>query len=176
MTTTTHTIRNSFFALIPVATLAFAASSWASPYEVRAGFPKVPGADELESGQVDSAISKLESQLGIKQSERKGSVLTTLCAAYIMKGDLESATATCEEAVQHDQRTAYNNRGVLRALQGDFAGAEQDFQNAAQRSFSTIESKAVHNRRETAKRNAQEAQQRFAARKQRGEAVASGNQ
>ena len=175
MTTTNHAIRSSFMSLFPVVLLAFASPAWTAPYEVRAGFPRVPGADELESGQIDQAIAKLEAQLGVQQHERQGSVLTTLCAAYIVKGNLESAMGTCDAAVESRQRTAYNNRGVLRALQGDFAGADADFAMSARPAFSRMEAIITDARRQTAKRNAQESSERLAAEQKRGDAVAKGN-
>lgn len=74
-------------------------------------------------------------------------VSTNLCVAHTMIGKLDEAEAYCEAAVkaakigvESGQRkdidyrdewaTALSNRGVLRALSGDEAGAREDFASA----------------------------------------------
>ena len=128
-------------------------------------------------GQVDAAITKLEEQLGSQNAKWKGSVLTTLCAAYLVKGDLAAASTTCEEAVGEGHREAYNNRGVLRAVQGNFEGADHDFAHASRTPAISIERHITAQRRQTARHNANEARRRLAARQQRGEVtVAEGDE
>jgi len=164
-----RTNNNTSYPYSVLVSLVLTVSASAQAYEVRAGFPTVPGAAELENGQVTEAIEKLEAQVDSAQGDRKASVLTTLCGAYIVAGDFGSATATCEEAVKHNQRTAYNNRGVLRALQGDLDGAKQDFVAASRISYGHFERITLRNRIETAARNAEKVGVRLAARKQRGD-------
>ena len=174
MTTGTITIRHPLISSITLLLLAIATSSWAGPYEVWAGSPKVPGTDELESGQVNEAIEKLEAQLGTHEPDWKGSVLTTLCAAYIVKGELELATSTCEEAVEYDRRAAYNNRGVLRAIQGDVDGAERDFAKAARIPTISVERVLSGKDRYAIRENRRNAQRQLAARQREDTRIAEG--
>lgn len=102
----------------------------AETYPFRVAFQDVPGAAELESGDVDLGIEILEGQI-----EQAGAdiaaVLATLCGAYVIDGSLSKAERICNRAVdQYPGETAYNNRGVLRVFNGDFRGAEADFQRA----------------------------------------------
>ena len=110
--------------------LALGSLSGAHAYELFAGDPVIPGTAQLESGAVEKAIEEFEKQTQSVRREVRSSAFTGLCAAYVMKGDLGVATQHCERAVDYGQRAAFNNRGVLRANQGDFAGAQNDFQRA----------------------------------------------
>lgn len=165
----TSTIRRPMIALLAVGTLALASLASASPFELRAGMPSVPGTAEFEAGNVDQAIEKLEAVVGKAQGQRKGSMLSTLCAAYIVKGDLGTATSYCDESVRFGQRIAHNNRGVLRALQGDFKGADSDFSIAAKKTYAYYDAKVTTARREVAERNAKRTQERWAAVRQQGD-------
>jgi len=176
MNYTTSTIRRPMIALFAIGTLAFANLASASPFELRAGMPSVPGTAEFEAGNVDQAIEKLQAQVGEAHGLRKGSVLSTLCAAYIVKGELGTATAYCDASVRYGQRIAHNNRGVLRALQGDFDGADSDFSIAGKKSYGHFDAKVTAARREVAERNSKRTQERWAAVRQQGEdLVAEGN-
>ena len=136
-----------FVATFLVASLMLFATSitQASPYQVQTGYLAVPGSQELEAGDVDGAISKLEPWLEVTTGRTKGSILTNLCAAYIMQGVFSKAESFCDQAVVSECRNstahsgnrsfgdaiAHNNRGVLRAMQGDYKGATSDFDLAA---------------------------------------------
>ena len=98
-----------------------------------------PGVSEIEAGQIDAGIQRLERSRNL--SNLKAPVSINLCAAYILKRDFEQAEASCNHAVRSNPRVgnswfgsdsaaAYNNRGVLRALQGDFEDAISDFRHA----------------------------------------------
>jgi len=165
----TSTIRRPMIALLAIGTLAFANLASASPFELRAGMPSVPGTAEFEAGNMDQAIAKLEPQIDTVQGQRKGSVLSTLCAAYIVKGELGTATSYCDASVRYGQRIAHNNRGVLRALQGDFDGADSDFHIASKNTYGHFEAKVTAARREVAERNSKRTQERWAAVRQQGD-------
>jgi Flp pilus assembly protein TadD len=89
----------------------------------------VPGMSEIENGRIDEGIdvsTKLRQISSVKSETR-----VNLCAAYILKRDFESAEKACNDAVSSNRSdAAYNNRGVLRALQGKFEGATSDFRQA----------------------------------------------
>ena len=167
-------ISGTVVSLVALGALAFSHLTSASPFEVRAGMPSVPGTEEFEAGNIDGAIAKLKPQVGNVHGEREGSVLSTLCAAYIVKGQFGEATPYCEASVKHGQRIAHNNRGVLRALQGDFAGANNDFSKAAQKSYSQFEMKVTSERRAVAERNSKRSQERWAQTRQQGEDLLAG--
>lgn len=87
-----------------------------------------PGTEEYEAGNLDAAIEILESREKMADNPYAGYELATLCAFYILKGNLDAARETCSAAVKIDQSGyAYNNRGVLRAQLGDTVGALEDF-------------------------------------------------
>lgn len=86
----------------------------------------------LDKGRYSLAIERLERRL---QSGMGDTViqLTNLCTAYVATSQLEKATPVCDEAVEADGDfvgTAYNSRGVLNALKGDFVAALADFDRA----------------------------------------------
>lgn len=102
----------------------------AETYPFRVAFENVPGAAELDAGDIDTGIEILEQQLDSDDADA-GFVLATLCGAYVIAGTLHKAERVCQQAVaQYPGETAYNNRGVLRAFNGDFRGAEADFDRA----------------------------------------------
>ena len=95
----------------------------------------------------------------------------------MIKGELESAVSTCDEAIKYGQRAAYNNRGVLRALQGDFEAADKDFAIATRQSGNHHGASNTLIPRRVAKENAARADEQFAARKKRGDTtVATGDE
>ena len=88
----------------------------------------VPGADEVEAGDVQAGIRVLEHQLKEAETATEGEVWSTLCAAYIIDLSLAKAERACNKAVKLDPSYyALNNRGVLRVYEGDLAGAREDF-------------------------------------------------
>ncbi len=64
--------------------------------------------------------------------ESKVAVLTNLCIGYILSKNLDQAQAYCDQAVSrsNEKTVSYNNRGVLKALQGDYSAAMRDFESA----------------------------------------------
>jgi len=105
-----------------------AAESW----QLQTAVEEVPGTRDIEAGQVDKGIRVLQWYLKAAPVRQKGVVLTNLCMAYILKREYEKAAGYCDHAVARDRppKVAYNNRGVLRALQGDYTGALNDFRKA----------------------------------------------
>jgi len=115
--------------LILLVTLALSTVSVADPHEFLLLFGHVPGTEEYASGDLDAAIEVLESREKMADNQRNvGDELATLCAFYILQRNLDSARKTCSAAVEIDQSDlAYNNRGVLRAQQGNTVSALEDF-------------------------------------------------
>jgi hypothetical protein len=89
----------------------------------------------IENGQYQEAIVKLEEQLQ-KSTRYRDVKLTNLCTAYVLARDpekIDRATKVCDEAVKARGTfvtTAFNSRGVLNALRGDFLAAAADFDMA----------------------------------------------
>lgn len=86
----------------------------------------------IESGNYQAAIDTLEERLKFKTNYRDVK-LTNLCTAYVLKRDIELATDACDKAVEANGEfvtTAFNSRGVLNALKGDFVAAAADFEMA----------------------------------------------
>ena len=109
------------------------AISTADTWELRTTPNAVPGTHEIESGEIDKAIRLSNAWLSHVVREERVSVLTNLCIAYTLKREFDVAEGYCGKAVQRSnhEKVSYNNRGVLRAMQGDYEGAVQDFAMAA---------------------------------------------
>lgn len=91
----------------------------------------LPGVDELESGDIDAGLAKLEAQLANTNSERWHEVIATLCGAYVLASQYDKAVATCDRAVlEAPHNASYNNRGVLRVHLGQLDSALSDFEIA----------------------------------------------
>ncbi|MEQ9561398.1 MAG: tetratricopeptide repeat protein [Woeseiaceae bacterium] len=105
------------------------------------------------SGNYGKGIDKINAFSG--KRARSFPAKTNLCVAYTMSRDFDNAEAACEAALtisekygkygdspispnnrSRDQAMAYSNRGVLRAMTGDYAGAKQDFEYASELSKS----------------------------------------
>ena len=86
----------------------------------------------MDDGNYELAIERLESR--VKEDNRFIDIqLTNLCTAYVASGRLDKAAPACARAVDANGEfvgTAYNSRGVLRALQGDYIAAMEDFRQA----------------------------------------------
>lgn len=103
----------------------------AEEYVFRVAFEDVPGVEHLVAGQLAQGIRLLERDL-VAEKPRQGHVLATLCGAYVLRRQLDDAERTCAAAIARlPAETAYNNRGVLRAFQGDLEGARRDFARAS---------------------------------------------
>jgi len=86
----------------------------------------------LNKGDYGAAIERLERSLH-QLSAQEIINLTNLCTAYVATGQLEKATPVCDEAVEAGGKyvgAAYNSRGALNALKGDYAAAHADFAQA----------------------------------------------
>jgi hypothetical protein len=128
---TSHTkataVLRPILAMIMVIT---ATTGHAETWPFRVAFEDVPGVEQLTSGDVSGGIATLKAALENDTVDR-GFGLATLCGALIIDQSLHKAEKICSEAVATlPGRTAYNNRGVLRAFTGDYAGAKEDFERA----------------------------------------------
>ncbi|MGI9221189.1 MAG: hypothetical protein ACR2QS_09160 [Woeseiaceae bacterium] len=105
----------------------------AEAWELRTTPNAVPGTHEIEAGKIDKAIRLSNAWLPHVAKKERGSVLTNLCIGYTLKKEFDRAEAYCDQAVEQssNKTVSYNNRGVLKALQGDYEGAVQDFAEAS---------------------------------------------
>lgn len=111
------------------ASLLLAVPLMSGAYEVNV--LRDPGSQwkNIENGQYQEAIANLEEQLQYKTKYRDVK-LTNLCTAYVLSRNFERATAACDKAVDANGTfvtSAFNSRGVLNALKGDFMAATEDF-------------------------------------------------
>lgn len=120
-------------ALTSILFAAFIAASpagYADYFPFRVAFENVAGVTELTSGNVSKGIEILKRELDDDKANR-GYILSSLCGAYVIDSSFEEASQVCSEAVEtFPGEGAYNNRGVLRVLTGDFKGAKEDFDRA----------------------------------------------
>ena len=141
-----------------------------SSFELRLDTSYLNGAKELESGRIDKAIPRLKfeyTRAGLSKRERQPAAIA-LCAAYIMKADVEQATEVCDKAVEFHSSNALarNNRGVLNMALGHYESALADFERAVEQRPHFAE----------AKRNRDRAYVRFAGQqKDAGEQMVSQN-
>ena len=137
MTTTIQKlgITRTFYATLAASFLFAVVPSMANAdgWELRTARATVPGTAEIESGKIEKAIQISGIQLPHASQQQKVAVLTNLCIAYILSSDFVKADSYCDQAVErpNERSVSYNNRGVLKALQGDLEAAMQDFQSAA---------------------------------------------
>ncbi len=124
----------SKYLLASVALLAISFS--AAAYEVHVLTGQGSESKAMDKGRYDVAIKRLE--LRVKQDSRYVDIqLTNLCTAYVATSQLDKAAETCDRAVDANGDyvgTAYNSRGVLKALQGDYIAAMEDFDRANKQS------------------------------------------
>ncbi len=103
--------------------------SFADESRYRVLLENVPGADEVEAGNIQAGIKILEDQLNQVEQGSNGDIWSTLCAAYIANLSLKKAEHACTKAVDIDPTYhALNNRGVFRVYTGDLSGAREDFE------------------------------------------------
>jgi tetratricopeptide (TPR) repeat protein len=157
----TGTIAKVLCALSLAVTCAPAWSDDNRPKFEMAVYSDAPQGMKILSGKYDQAIAKINTK---SSSADHLHVKTNLCVAYIKAGDVDAAETVCEEAVVaakslNNVRTssfigqsaakararylaiALSNRGVVKAVRGEFEAAKEDFDAAlAQRSgISSIE-------------------------------------
>ena len=108
--------------------------SQAESWELSTAPEEVPGTRAIEAGDLDKGINISKSNLQSVPYRSKSAMLSNLCMSYTLKREYDTATEFCDRAINHPSagRVAYNNRGVLRALQGDYEGAQEDFGKAAE--------------------------------------------
>jgi len=116
-------------ALIIAAALMIGNQSFADESRYRVLLEDVPGADEVEAGNILAGIKILEDQLNQVEQGNNGDIWSTLCAAYIANLSLKKAEHACTKAVDIDPTYhALNNRGVFRVYEGDLIRAREDFE------------------------------------------------
>ena len=183
MTIQSNGVLRAVFTGVMAASLALAViDAKADPFEVRVSQEDVPGTAQMKRGDVDKAIAYLERAAKHRGEYPLGAVATNLCAAFVVKGALALAEVWCDLAVEESDKggAAYNNRGVLRALQGDYGAAIEDFRQATRlRNYpfdtgSIAQIRAIQlnyrkNSRQVAGRNLVRAEQRWAEAKRRDE-------
>ena len=184
MNTQTRTFANRPHYWIPVLGLwlALGQGALAQTFELRMAVEAVPGAKDVERGDIDRGIRRLqralsESHVYEKSAYVKSAVATDLCAAFVMQHDFESAEPWCDRAVEESPHNgaALNNRGILRALQGAYDSAVQDLQEATKLDNYKVGTSGPselinqgyrHASRQIAERNLAVAEERWAAAEQ----------
>ena len=126
------TKRSSFLiapALVIAAALMIGNQGFTDESRYRVVLENVPGADEIEAGNIQAGITMLKAQLNQIEQVNSGDIWTTLCAAYIINISLDQAERACTKAVEiAPTNHALNNRGVFRVYKGDLSGARKDFE------------------------------------------------
>lgn len=86
----------------------------------------------LSAGQTRPAVQYFEG--AVKREPQQLRFLNKLGTAYSRNGKIEKALATFDRILQANPKfdDAYNNRGFVRVMKRDFAGAEADFKAALQ--------------------------------------------
>ncbi|ALS98452.1 hypothetical protein [Lacimicrobium alkaliphilum] len=121
--------------------LSFVAISHAQAHgnlELKTSYQDIPGVRNIEAGQYQAGIHKLQTLLGnTRMRELTAPAHTNLCVAYIALGQLSNASTYCDQAIeQHnnkrDQSIAYNNRAVLHYVQSKTELSLQDMQRATE--------------------------------------------
>lgn len=107
--------------------------SRADAWELRTVDEEVPGTREIEAGNPEKAIRISKARLSATHPALRVAVLTNLCIGHILIRDFDQAEQYCDQAAawSFERTVTHNNRGVLKALQGDYAAASQDFSIAA---------------------------------------------
>lgn len=113
--------------------LLLSASAAAESWELRPAAAASPGSPEIEAGQPDDAIRVLVPALETASGVARLAVLENLCVAYALKQEYTTAMRFCDLAAAHGAAGAatFNNRGVVRAVTGDYRGAVRDFRRAS---------------------------------------------
>ncbi len=107
--------------------------SRADVWELRTVDEEVPGTREIEAGNPEKAIRISKVRLSVTRGALKVAVLTNLCIGHILIRDFDQAEQYCDQAAARtiERTVTHNNRGVLKAIQGDYSAALQDFTIAA---------------------------------------------
>ena len=111
---------------------SYQAPASAEPWELRTATEEVQGTRDIEAGRLDKGIRVSELHYTTTPKSQKGAILTNLCLAHTLKRDYETAMDYCNRAVSHRKggRAAYNNRGVLHTILGNYRMATSDLEKA----------------------------------------------
>ena len=118
---------------IAILFLLGSATANAESWELRHAADDVPGSTEIEAGEIEDGIRILLLEIDSASSDTHLAVLENLCVAYAIKLEYDIAMRYCDQAVglSSASASAFNNRGVLRAVIDDHRGAIQDFRRAS---------------------------------------------
>ncbi len=119
--------------MLLAAVALLAVSFTAAAYEVHVLQGQGAEHKAMDRGDYATAIERLERRVA-HENRYSDIQFTNLCTAYIVTRQFEKAEPACDRAVAANGDyvgTAYNSRGVLRALQGDYFGAMEDFEEAS---------------------------------------------
>lgn len=102
--------------------------------ELQTARQEVPGTREIEAGKFDAGIAKLE-RVASRANHALGRApaLVNLCVALTASEQFDRAMEACDAAVANgvSLELAYNNRAVLKFMQGDEQGAIADLEKAS---------------------------------------------
>lgn len=106
----------------------------ASPFELVAHSADHYGANDVFIGDIEIGIRRLNHTSGSYRQAHtaRAPILIYLCVGYTMLKDVRAAWQACDAAVENgvDAGSAYNNRGVLNIVKGDYDAATSDFEAA----------------------------------------------
>ena len=124
-------ISSTFIAVVALSIMGITSAS-AESWELRTAAQEVNGTRDLEAGNVDKSIRILKRSYRSTPYDSKVAVLNNLCVAHALKRDFETAMDYCNQAADRGKgsREAFNNRGVLHAIQGNYTAAVTDFEKA----------------------------------------------
>lgn len=130
-----------FKRIYAVALLAFIASGFGSAVavaddalELKTADQEVNGTRDIEAGNYDVGIGKLERELQrTNHAIAQAPVLINLCVAYAAIDALEQASDYCTTAIENGSQLplAYNNRAVVNVMNGDTSAGVADLEQAA---------------------------------------------
>lgn len=95
---------------------------------------EVPGTRDIEAGNFDAGIAKLERALSrANHALDRAPALVNLCVALAVTNQLDRAAEYCDAAIANgvSLELAYNNRAVLNLMRGDSQAAIADLEKAA---------------------------------------------
>lgn len=110
------------------------AATASTAMELKTANQEVPGTRDIESGNFEAGIVKLERALNrAGHALDRAPVLVNLCVAYAATSEFDRASEYCDAAVANgvDLALAYNNRAVLNFMRGDKQAAVADLEKAS---------------------------------------------
>lgn len=121
-------------ASILAGTILLAASAWGESLGTYSPLFLNQAEFALAAGDADRTIELLAPRAHrLRNPRERNRAYAALCRAHIDKRDLSTAERSCAEAAEMtvSSWSDFNNRGVVRYLAGDFAGALRFFERAA---------------------------------------------